>query len=85
MLDLVDALHVFELGILNDDSRTKRFVNGDVDVAANRSGDYKSGMLPVIRRKVSAAAAKTDPQRTSGDDHRERRPRQSAEARIILE
>src|ERR1700688_4462684 len=70
MLDLVDALHVFELGILDNNSRTKRFVNGDVDVAANRRGNHKASVLPVIGWKVGASAAETYPQRAPGDDHR---------------
>jgi hypothetical protein len=70
MLDLVDALHIFELGILHDNPGTKRFVECDVDIAVNSGGDDEAGMLPVIGWEISAATAETNSQRTPGDDHR---------------
>jgi hypothetical protein len=70
MLDLIDALDVFELGVLDNDPRTKRFVDGDVDVPADRGRDYKASVLLVIGREVGAAAAEADSQRTPGYDHR---------------
>ena len=86
MLDLVNALHIFELGVLDDNPGTKGFVDGDVDVAVNRRGDDKASMLPVIGREVGAATAETNSQRTPGDDHRaDPHPGQYAFAGIILE
>src|ERR1700722_9355251 len=72
MADLLHALHVFELRILEKNPGTKSFIDRDVYVAANSGGDHKAGVLPVIRRKVGAAAAEAYPQWTSGDDHRAR-------------
>src|SRR5258708_29003487 len=70
MLNCVHALHILELGVLHNDPRTKGFVDGDVDVTVDRGGNYKASMLPVIGGEIGAAAAETDSQRTSSNDHR---------------
>src|SRR5277367_1563543 len=70
MLYLLDPFHVFELRILHNNPRTKRFVDRDVNVAVDGRGNYKAGMLPVVRRQVRSAAAEANSQRTARDDHR---------------
>src|SRR5260370_23458696 len=70
MLNFIHALHILKLGVLDNDPRTKRFVDGDLDVTVDRGGNYKASMLPVIGGKIGTAAAETDSQRTSSNDHR---------------
>ncbi len=85
MLDFINALDIFEFGVLDDDAGTKRFIDGDVDVAVNRRGEDKASMLPVVGREVGATAAETNPQRTPGNDHRaDPPPGRHACAGIIL-
>src|SRR6266852_5007950 len=70
MLNFIHAFHILKLGVLHNDPRTKGFVDGDVDVTVDRGGNYEAGMLPVIRGEIGTAAAETDSQRTSSNDHR---------------
>src|SRR5258706_10334790 len=70
MLNLIDVLHIFELRLFNNERGTKGLVDGDEDVAVNRSGDREASMLPVIGWEIGAPPAETDSQRTPCDDHR---------------
>jgi hypothetical protein len=57
MLNVFPPLHIFQLGVLQDDPWTKRFIDGDINIAINRGGDHEATMLAVIRRKVGASSA----------------------------
>src|SRR5690242_6885984 len=69
MLDFVRPGYRFHLGIFQDDSFGEALVQRDVNVFIDGGGNYKSRVLAVIRRQVSAAAAERNAQRTAGNNH----------------
>jgi hypothetical protein len=48
-------------------------VQSDVNEFINGGSDEEAGVLLIIRRQVSAAAAEADAERGAGDNHREKR------------
>ena len=70
VLHVIDPLDVLELRVLQEDARREGPHHGDVDVLVDRRRDQEPAVVLVVGRQVGAAAAKRDPQRTAGDDHR---------------
>ena len=56
MLDVFPPLHIFQLGIFQNDSRPKRLVDGDVNVPVDRGRQHETAVLSVVRRKIGAAS-----------------------------
>ena len=69
VLHLVDAVHVFELRVLQVDAGRERPHDGDVDVLVDRRGDEEAGVIAIVRGQVGTAAAKRDPEGTTRNDH----------------
>ena len=70
MLDLVERIHFFELGVFEQIAVDEAAMDGDVDVLVDRRRDDEPAVLAVVRRQVGAAPSQGNPQRASGDDHR---------------
>src|SRR3984885_7817620 len=68
--------HLFQRRIFQVNARFERPHDRDVYILVDRGGNQESLILAVVRREVGAAAAQSDPQWATRDDHI-RNPRKS--------
>ncbi len=69
MLDFVDAVHLFQLRVLQQIPRGEAAVDRDVDVLVDRRRDHETAVLAVVRGQIGAAAGQRNSQRASRDNH----------------
>src|SRR5262245_7574562 len=69
MLDLVDAIGTLQFGVLDNQLRCERVMQGDAHVLVDGGGEQEACVLLIVRWQVRTATAQRDSQRTARDNH----------------